>query len=373
MVYKKFQNIIDISRLGMGIMRLPIKENEPGTPIDKVKAQVLIDYAISHGINYYDTAYIYHNGESESFLGEALSKYPRDSYYIADKFNMLANPDYKAQFAEQLSRLQTDYIDFYLLHGIQDHTMDACLSSGCVEYFEELKKSGKIRYFGFSFHGSPKILERMMEERSWDFVQIQLNYYDWAYNDAKELYEILEKYDVPVMVMEPVHGGRLASLTPEANVMLLMAEPEKSIASWAMRWVMSLPNVMVTLSGMSNEEQVKDNIKTFEENKPLTEEQKELLMKACDLYRPSVSVACTGCRYCCSDCPKELDIPRLLTIYNEVKMDGPWRLSFLGILPEEKTHSACIGCNSCQKHCPQSFDIPVYMKEMSDLTEQMKR
>ncbi len=176
------------------------------------------------------------------------------------------------------------------------------------KYFEELKKSGKIRYFGFSFHGSPNTLERMMEERPWDFVQIQLNYYDWAYNNAKELYEILEKYDVPVIVMEPVHGGRLASLTPEANAMLFEAEPGKSIASWAMRWVMSLPNVMVTLSGMSNEEQVKDNIKTFAENEMLSKEQKELLMKACDLYRPSVSVACTGCRYCCSDCPKELEI-----------------------------------------------------------------
>ena len=175
MIYKKFQNI-NVSRLGMGAMRLPVKEKEQGTPIDREKAQELIDYAISQGINYFDTAYIYHDGESESFLGEALLKYPRDSYYIADKFNLHANPDYKVQFAEQLSRLQTEYIDFYLLHGIQDHIVDTFLSNGCVEYFEELKKSGKIRYLGFSFHGSPKVLKRVMEERSWDFVQIQLNY-----------------------------------------------------------------------------------------------------------------------------------------------------------------------------------------------------
>lgn len=366
MIYKKFQNI-NVSSLGMGAMRLPVKENEQGTPIDREKAQELIDYAISHGINYFDTAYIYHDGESESFLGQALLKYSRDSYYIADKFNLHANPDYKAQFAEQLSRLQTNYIDFYLLHGIQDHIVDTFLSNGCVEYFEELKKSGKIRYLGFSFHGSPKVLKRVMEERPWDFVQIQLNYYDWTYNDAEELYDILEEYNVPVIVMEPVHGGRLASLTPEADALLLEAEPEKSISSWAMRWVMSLPNVLVTLSGMSNEEQLRDNIGTFEENKPLTEQQKELLIKASDLYRPSVSVACTGCRYCCSDCPKELDIPRLLSIYNKVKMSGVWRLSFLEALEEEKRPPACIGCNACQKQCPQNIDISAHMKEMTEL------
>ena len=181
-----FKGEVTLSRLGMGAMRLPMKEEE-GSPIDVEKAQEIIDYAVKNGVNYFDTAYVYHEGKSEEFLGKALSKYPRDSFYVADKFNYMANPDYKAQFAEQLDRLQMDRIDFYLLHAVSDDLMDQLLSCGCIDYFDQMKAEGKIRYFGFSFHGTPDALRKMVSLHSWDFVQIQLNYYDWLFGDAKEL------------------------------------------------------------------------------------------------------------------------------------------------------------------------------------------
>ena len=191
-----FKGEVTLSRLGMGAMRLPMKEEE-GSPIDVEKAQEIIDYAVKNGVNYFDTAYVYHEGKSESFLGKALSKYPRDSFYVADKFNYMANPDYKAQFAEQLDRLQMDRIDFYLLHAVSDDLMDQLLSCGCIDYFDQMKAEGKIRYFGFSFHGTPDALRKMVSLHSWDFVQIQLNYYDWLFGDAKELYEILRAGQYP--------------------------------------------------------------------------------------------------------------------------------------------------------------------------------
>lgn len=210
MQYKNFKNEISLSRLGMGAMRLPTCGSS--ADIDYEKAQAIIDSAMKSGINYYDTAYIYHGGRSEEFLGAALAKYPRDSFYVADKFNFQAEPDYRKQFAEQLRRLKMDRIDFYLLHGIQDSFVDDILASGAIEYFDSLKKEGKIRYFGFSFHGSPQALRKLIDAYPWDFVQMQLNYYDWYCTGAKELYDILEQANIPVMVMEPVHGGMLARL-----------------------------------------------------------------------------------------------------------------------------------------------------------------
>ena len=210
MQYKNFKNEISLSRLGMGTMRLPTCGSS--SDIDYEKAQAIIDSAMKSGINYYDTAYIYHGGRSEEFLGAALAKYPRDSFYVADKFNFQAEPDYRKQFAEQLRRLKMDRIDFYLLHGIQDSFVDDILASGAIEYFDSLKKEGKIRYFGFSFHGSPQALRKLIDAYPWDFVQMQLNYYDWYCTGAKELYDILEQANIPVMVMEPVHGRVLAGV-----------------------------------------------------------------------------------------------------------------------------------------------------------------
>lgn len=364
MQYKEFQDGIRLSRLGMGNMRLPVKGSD--AEIDFAQGKAIIDAAMKSGINYYDTAYIYHGGKSEEFLGEALKNYPRGSFYVADKYNLQAEPDYAKQFHEQLRRLQMEYIDFYLLHGIQDSFADEMLGNGCIAYFDGLKREGKIRYLGFSFHGSAQMLRKVLAAYPWDFVQMQLNYYDWYFGGAKALYDILEQANLPVMVMEPVHGGLLANLRPEAGDVLRRRDPSRSQASWAMRWVMSRPQVQVVLSGMSNMEQLTDNVATFAEAKPLTERELVAIREAARLQYDSVAVACTGCRYCCPSCPKGLDIPSLLRIYNEAKVGGAWRLTSLLALPEEKRPTACIGCGACTKHCPQSFDIPGYLREMRE-------
>lgn len=246
------------------------------------------------------------------------------------------------------------------------------LQSGCIEYFREMKAQGKIRHFGFSFHGSPDSLRRLLAAGPWDFVQIQLNYMDWLFEDAKELYEILDQAGIPILVMEPLRGGRLASLNPQTAEKLLAAQPGKSLASWGMRWLMRLPRVAVVLSGMSNPDQARDNIATFSEGKPLSEEESALLMQVCQEYRASVAVACTGCRYCTDDCPMGLDIPRILNIYNAIKLDSEWRASLLYSLPEGKRPDSCIGCGACTGHCPQSFDIPAYMAELAEIMKRVK-
>ena len=242
MRYHQFEDL-QLSQLGMGAMRLP--QTEPGfaKPIDEAKAMELVDFCITHGINYFDTAYIYHMGQSEVFLGKALKGYPRNSFYVADKFNVQAEPDYKKQFARQLDRLQMDRIDFYLLHGVTDKLISDYLDHGAPEYFREQKRLGKIRYFGFSFHGSPDALEQMLARGPWDFVQIQLNYYDWFHGTARALYEILREHDIPIMVMEPAHGGMLADLPEAGRNLLLTAKPGATAASWAFRFLRTLPGI----------------------------------------------------------------------------------------------------------------------------------
>lgn len=366
MQYVRFKDEVELSRLGMGNMRFPTVGGVPGAPIDREKAREIIDHVMACGVNYFDTAYFYHNSESEPFLGEALAGYPRDSYYLADKYSLPANPDYREVFEEQLKRLKTDRIDFYLLHGIMDHIVDEYLTNGCVEYLMGEKRAGRIRYLGFSFHGSPETLERVADHHPWDFAQIQLNYYDWMYNTAKRQYEILTDRGIPIMVMEPVHGGQLASLTPEANALLKEVLPGRSVASWAMRWLMRLQNVAIVLSGMSDLKQVEDNVQTFSEYAPLPDAESDLLLKACALYRISVAVPCTSCRYCVNDCPVGLDIPRLLSVYNETKFDGAWRTATLRDLPGDKQPAACIGCGACASHCPQGFEIPSLMYELAE-------
>lgn len=370
MQYKNFRDEIKLSRLGMGAMRLPVRDGNDAL-VDYEKAKHLIDLCMEQGINYYDTAYIYHGGKSEEFLGKSLAEYSRDSFYVADKYNFQAEPDYRKQFGEQLARLGMERIDFYLLHGVQDYFAQAMIQNGCIAYFDEQKRRGKIRYLGFSFHGTPEMLKAFLKLYAWDFVQIQLNYYDWYFQDAKKLYEILEEAGIPVMVMEPVHGGLLADLTEDAAKELMAGNTESSQASWAMRWVMSLPNVQVVLSGMSNEDQVIDNIRTFSEAQPLTQEDQERIRKAAQIQHTSVAVACTGCRYCTPNCPQGLDIPFLLKNYNEAKIGGTWRIGYLKELPQEKQPSACIGCGACAGHCPQGFQIPQILKELSKMLEEI--
>ena len=319
------------------------------------------------GVNYYDTAYIYHGGESEVFTGKALAEYPRDSYYVADKYNLDAEPDYTKQFPEQLRRLNMERIDFYLLHGVMDHNIDTFMNNGCLEYFDGMKAEGRIRYFGFSFHGTPNALRRMVSLREWDFVQIQLNYYDYLHGNAKELYEILDEAGIPVMVMEPVRGGLLAKLNDDSAAVLKNAAPENSLASWAMRWVKGLDRVQVVLSGMNGLDQLEDNAAVFSNSDAMSESDMAAVAKAALILRDSIAVPCTACRYCTDGCPMALDIPRLMHMYNEAKLGGAWRLSGLQDLPAEKLPAACISCGACTGVCPQSIDIPGYMRKLADM------
>ena len=369
MIYKQFHNI-KLSRLGMGNMRLPV---DASGKIDREKAQAIIDYAFDHGVNYFDTAYMYHNGESESFLGEALKKYPRDSYYLTTKFpGMFLKPgmDAKTIFEEQLNRCQTDHFDFYLLHNVNEFTVQTYMdeSLGLYELFRAEQKAGRIGYLGFSAHAAPDLLRKFTAFRQFDFAQIQLNYLDWTLQNAKEQYEVLTENHLPVMVMEPVRGGRLASLTPAANTLLTEAQPGRSIASWAFRWLMRLPNVQLVLSGMSSLEQVMDNVSTFSKEDPLNDEQFSVLNLALEKFRQQEYVPCTACRYCVNECPQNLDIPRLINILNEHSMGTVWAVSDArDQLKQEEWPTNCIACGACAQQCPQKIDIPGVMEKLGVL------
>ncbi len=360
MNYKAFHQL-SLSRLGMGNMRLPMKDGA----IDAEKSQEIIDYAMAHGVNYYDTAWVYNDGGSEKFLGPALSKYPRDSFYLATKFNIQATPDPAPVLEEQLRRLCTEHIDFYLIHCVTDGNANAYLESGCIDYFLEQQKKGRIRYLGFSSHASPETLRRFADHHAWDFAQLQINYFDWSFGTAREEYEILQQRNIPIMVMEPVRGGRLAALTPETEAMLLAAHPDWSVASWALRFVQSLPQVQVILSGMSNLEQIQDNVATFSGENGLSEADLALLLEVCQKFRSQVQIPCTACRYCTSGCPAKINIPEFLKLYNTYKVDGPWALHGMKKVESEGQPGDCISCGACTGHCPQNIDVPTLMKELA--------
>lgn len=367
MTKKSFKDI-SLSCLGLGCMRLPsTNPNDPSAPIDFEKGMEIFDYAMKHGINYYDTAYVYGGGASERFLGEAIKGYDRDSFYLASKYNcFVKDVDYKGQFEEQLRRLQTDHIDFYLIHCLQDDNIDTYLSNGCIDYFMEQKEKGRITYLGFSAHASVETLEKFADHHQWDFAQLQINYYDWNYADTMKEYQILTDRNIPIMVMEPVRGGKLATLSEDAEAVLKAVHPEWSSASWALRFVRTLPNVQVILSGMSTLEQIVDNVATFEEEGALTEAEIEVLMKACDLYHKYLVVPCTACRYCTPECPMEIQIPDVLNIYNVYKTGG-WEIrEKLDALDSKGKPNDCIGCGACQGHCPQSIQIPEIMAELTE-------
>lgn len=368
MIYKNFKDI-KLSRLGMGNMRLPLIEGGKDADIDYVKGQEIIDKVYEAGVNYYDSAYVYHSGQSEVFLGKALKKYPRDSYYITTKYNVGANPDYKATFEEQLKRFDEEVIDFYLIHCVMDGNVDTYLTNGCIDYFLEQQKLGKIKYLGFSSHGSPATLEKMASHHDWDFAQIQLNYFDWLFGTAKEEYEILVNKNIPIMVMESIRGGKLAKLSDDAEKLLKDMHPDWSTASWGFRWLKSLDGVQVALSGMTYLDNVIDNVNTYSDETGLTEEEKDVLYKACDLFHKHLSIPCTGCKYCVDGCPVEINIPAVLHAYNDFKIDGWPALKALKNVETKGKPQDCIGCGQCLAHCPQSIDTPNLMIEISKVLD----
>lgn len=375
MVYRDFQGV-QLSALGMGAMRLPVV-NGNDAEIDSVATEVMVAYAMEQGVNYYDTAWGYHNGNSELVMGKALAKYPRDSFYLATKFpgyDLSNMPKVKEIFEKQLEKCGVDYFDFYLFHNVCEMNIDAYLDEkyGIYTYLMEQKKNGRIKHLGFSAHGNYDVMKRFLEAYGEDmeFCQIQLNYFDWSFQDAKGKVELLESYHIPVWVMEPLRGGRLAKLAEKEETVLKGLRPEEGIPAWAFRFLQSIPGVVVTLSGMSDLEQLKENIRTFETEKPLAKEEMDTLLSIADGMLNGM-LPCTSCRYCTSHCPQGLDIPMLLNLYNEHSFTGGGFIApmALSAVPQEKHPSACVGCRSCEKVCPQQIKIS---EAMSNFSEKLK-
>lgn len=371
MVYRDFQGL-QLSALGLGAMRLPVV-NGKDADIDGVAVEEMVAYAMEHGVNYYDTAWGYHDGNSETVIGSALKKYDRGSFYLATKFPGydLANmPKVKEIFERQLEKCGVEYFDFYLFHNVCEMNIDAYLDEkfGIYEYLMEQKKNGRIKHLGFSAHGSCEIMKRFLDAygKDMEFCQIQLNYIDWTFQDAKEKVELLNSYHIPVWVMEPLRGGRLAKLPEEAAKVLQNLRPDEGIPAWAFRFLQTLPEVKVILSGMSNLEQLKENIKTFETDQPLSKEEMGSLLAIADGMLNG-TLPCTVCHYCTSHCPKGLDIPMLLNLYNEHSFTGGGFIApmALSAVPQEKQPTACIGCRSCEKVCPQQIKISEAMADFN--------
>lgn len=350
---------IETSLLGFGCMRFPTTADGK---IDEAEAQAMLDRAIAEGVNYIDTAYPYHNGESEPFVGRALQKYDRRSFYLATKLPawlVKSREDAERYFEEQLRRLQTDYIDFYLLHAMSGESYRKMVELGVVAYCEKLKEEGRIRYFGFSFHDSYEAFAEILGSRDWDFCQIQLNYMDAEEQAGMCGYRLAEEKGVPLVIMEPVKGGSLAVFADDITEKLRALEPEASTASFAMRWVGSLPNVKVILSGMSTMEQVEDNLKTFSEFKPLSGQEASVIEEIVDMIKGRVQNGCTGCRYC-MPCPAGVNIPECFSVWNTYHMYQNYNMvkwKWENGIGEAAQAKNCIKCGKCEALCPQKLSV----------------
>ena len=372
MVYREFQDL-KLSALGMGAMRLPVLDGDDSR-IDEAAAGEMVDYAMGQGVNYYDTAWGYHSGNSELAMGKALNRHPRESFYLATKFpgyDLSNMPKVKEIFEKQLEKCQVSYFDFYLFHNVCEMNIDAYLdqSYGIYQYLMEQKENGRIRHLGFSAHGNLDVMKRFLEAygKGMEFCQIQLNYLDWTFQDAKAKVELLREYNIPVWVMEPLRGGKIARLPEKEEAILKGLRPEEGIPAWAFRFLQSIPEVTVVLSGMSDMEQLKDNVRTFEKDLPLNEKEMETLLSVADGMLNG-RLPCTACHYCTSHCPQGLDIPSLLELYNEHSFTGGGFIAPMALMavPKEKRPSACVGCRSCEAVCPQQIKISEVMKDFAE-------
>ncbi len=374
MIYRDFQDI-RLSALGFGAMRLPVIGGDD-SKIDEAAALHMVDTAMKEGINYYDTAWGYHSGNSELVMGKALARYPREDFYLATKF-----PGYDPSnwgkveeiFERQLEKLGVDYFDFYLFHNVCEMNIDAYLDDekyGIYSYLIKQKQNGRIKHLGFSCHGSMDVLKRFLDAygKDMEFCQLQLNYLDWTFQGGKDKVALLDEWNIPVWVMEPLRGGKLAQLAPEYENELKKLRPEEEIPAWAFRFLESIPSVTVILSGMSNEEQLVDNLKTFSEEKTLSESEMNAVLGMAEKMLSVGTVPCTSCHYCVSHCPQELDIPGLLNLYNEHAYTGGGFIApmALSALSEDKRPQACIQCRSCEEVCPQQIKISEVLADFSE-------
>ncbi len=366
-----------LSALGFGAMRLPVI-NGDDNQIDEPQALDMVAYAYDHGVNYYDTAWGYHGGNSERVLGRALARFPRDSFFLADKFpgyDVSNFGKHEAIFEEQLERCGVDYFDFYLLHNVCELNIEQYLDDanyGTVSYFVEQVKSGRIKHLGFSVHGNHDTFMRFLEAYGdvVEFCQIQLNYMDWEFQNARAKVEELCRRGLAIMVMEPLRGGILVSVDDDAQAPLRSLRPEANLIEWAFSFVRDVKGVATVLSGMSNMEQLRENVALFECEDDLSAEERDELLALGRKLASAKGVPCTACHYCVSHCPQELDIPRLLELYNEHLSRPDFAFiapMALGAMPAEKHPSACIGCGACSAVCPQQIDIPAALAHFAEL------
>ena len=375
MIYKEFKEL-KLSALGLGAMRLPVVGEGDNTRIDEAKTAEMVACALEQGINYFDTAYMYHKGESEIMMGKVLGKYPRDSYYLASKF-----PGYDPAhfekieeiFEEQLAKCGVEYFDFYLFHNVTESNVDAYTDEkyGLMKYLLKQKEAGRIRHLGFSTHGTYDTMKRFLDTygEHLEFCQIELNYLDWKLQDAKRKVELIREYHLPIWVMEPLRGGKLASLSEENTARLAALRPDEGVPAWGFRFLQSIPDVTMVLSGMSNMEQLQDNIATFGEERPLSDAEWEAVMGVAETMMGSLP--CTGCRYCTTYCPNGLDIPAILSLYKDSDMkNSKATRDAVEALPEGKRPADCVGCRSCEAVCPQQIRIADIMSYFRGILSQ---
>lgn len=370
---------IDLSKvpkLGFGLMRLPENEGK----IDYEQVNRMVDAYMDAGMNYFDTAYVYHGGNSEVVVRESIVKrYPRDSFTIATKLPAwcMSKPEDRDRiFSEQLERMGTDHIDFYLLHSLEDgNNYDTYERLDCFNWGLQKKAEGKIKHFGFSFHGTPGLLAEVLDKHpEMEFVQIQLNYLDWnnPVVESGALYDILRERNIPIIVMEPVKGGTLANIAPGLEKKFKDARPGASVASWALRYTASLDGVMTVLSGMSNEEQMTDNINTFRDFEPLTESEKAIVSEVTSIMLDTPLIGCTSCRYCCDGCPSNISIPDVFRVMDTIRVyKEDWRAKnvYGGLVQRSGKASDCIGCGQCEGVCPQHLNIIDLLREAAEILD----
>lgn len=400
MTYRSFPATGDdkVSILGYGCMRWPTIPNPEGKGdiIDQDAVNELVDYAIAHGVNYFDTSPVYVQGWSEKSTGIALKRHPRESFYIATKLSNFSNPTREntlAMYHHSFEELQVNYIDYYLLHSVgNERTLkQRYIDNGIMDFLMEERKAGRIRRLGFSFHGSKEGFDEMLsyhDQYHWDFVQIQMNYVDWDGSNAKYLYETLAERQIPVIIMEPLLGGRLSKLPDHVVGRLKQRKPESSVASWAFRFAGSPDMILTVLSGMTYMEHLQDNIRTYSPLVPLSDEERDFLYETGELIKKYPTIPCNDCKYC-MPCPYGLDIPAILVHYNKCVNEGnipksqqdenyrEARRAFLigydRSVPKLRQASHCIGCNQCSKHCPQRINIPRELRRIDDYVEKLKQ
>ena len=396
MTYRTSLSGDKVSILGYGCMRWPMKNDENGKDVvDQETVNELVDYAIEHGVNYFDTAPVYLQGQSEKATGIALKRHPRDKFFIATKMSNFSNPSFensKKLYEQSFKEMQVDYIDYYLLHSIGGNMNDfnrRFIDNGILDFLIKEREAGKIRNLGFSFHGDHKVFDHVLNmDVKWDFVQIQMNYADWKTNNAEYLYNELAKRNIPVVIMEPLLGGRLSKLSDHLIGRLKQRRPDISVASWAFRFCGHFPGVLTALSGMTYKEHLIDNLKTYSPLEYLTDDDLAFLEDTAQLMLQYPTIPCNDCKYC-MPCPYGIDIPAVLLHYNKCVNEGnvpkdsqdpnyrEARRAFLvgydRSVPKLRQASHCIGCNQCMQHCPQRINIPRQLRRIDEFVEKLKQ